>query len=373
MTLPKTCKAAVVTEYGAPIEVRDVKMPETLEPGAMLVKIDVASICGSDVHQWEGRLGLPLEFPFILGHEMVGIIKAFGEGVTHDSIGQELKIGDRILFTHASCGRCETCRVLKMPNACKNRKYYMMQSSEKYPYLTGGFAEYCYVFPLSPSVKIPDGVKSEWASGASCAFRTVVDGFVRIDRIGGMNWNDTLVIQGSGPLGLYATAIASTKGPKDIIVIGAPDKRLEIAKEWGATHIISIDQHPDPADRQKVIMELTNGKGADVLIEASGAIGAFVEGMGILANNGRYIVLGQVGGPEVPFAADLITKKNATIIGMLSADIDAYYKALRFIEQYRDRFDFDLMFSNTYKLNQINLAIEKMREFEEIKPLIKPY
>src|SRR5499433_1466259 len=94
MSLPKTARAAVVAEYGKPIEIRELPVPrqDELEPGALLVRVDVASICGSDVHQWDGMTQAlaPAQLPIVLGHEMMGTVVAFGPGPREDSIGQPL-------------------------------------------------------------------------------------------------------------------------------------------------------------------------------------------------------------------------------------------------------------------------------------------
>ena len=160
MSLPRTARAAVVAEYGKPIEIRELPVPREaeLEPGALLVRVDVASICGSDVHQWDGMTQAlaPAQLPIVLGHEMMGTVVAFGPGPREDSIGQPLKEGDRLLWTHVYCGQCYECRVQHTPTLCRRKKQYMRTNCERFPYLVGGFAQYCYVFPPS----------------AACAFRT---------------------------------------------------------------------------------------------------------------------------------------------------------------------------------------------------------
>ena len=101
-----------------------------------------------------------IDLPVIMGHEMVGRIIAFGGHQDRDSVGNPLKIGDRIIWTHASCGECYQCRVARQDTLCPNRKAYIFGNKEKFPYLTGGFSEYCYVYPTSGRVKVPDGVHS---------------------------------------------------------------------------------------------------------------------------------------------------------------------------------------------------------------------
>ena len=100
----KTARAAVLAQFNAPLELREYALPETLPPGAILVRTEMAGICGTDVHLWKGEL--PIQLPVILGHETVGRIAELGAGLTHDWSGQELKIGDRVTWTSTtSCGK----------------------------------------------------------------------------------------------------------------------------------------------------------------------------------------------------------------------------------------------------------------------------
>jgi D-arabinose 1-dehydrogenase-like Zn-dependent alcohol dehydrogenase len=234
MSLPRTARAAVVAEYGKPIEIRELPVPreDELEPGSLLVRVDVASICGSDVHQWDGMTQAlaPAQLPIVLGHEMMGTVVAFGPGPREDSIGQPLVVGDRLLWTHVYCGQCHECRVQHTPTLCRRKKQYMRTNCERFPYLVGGFAQYCYVFPPSGRVRIPDGVPDGVASAASCALRTVIHAF---DRVGRIEPHQRVVIQGAGPLGLFATAVANHAGVSELIVVGAAARRRGRGTDWG--------------------------------------------------------------------------------------------------------------------------------------------
>jgi L-iditol 2-dehydrogenase len=374
MSLPATARAAVVHTYGEPIEIRElpVPQPEELEPGSLLVRVDVASICGSDVHQWSGltQALAPAELPIVLGHEMMGTVVAFGPGRREDSVGQPLAEGDRILWTHIYCGQCYECRVLNMPTMCRRKQQYMRTNCERFPYLVGGFAEYCYVFPPSGRVRIPDEVPDGVASAASCALRTIVNAF---DRLGRIEPHQKVVIQGAGPLGLFATAMANHAGVHELIVVGAPEARLHLARRWGASATVSVEECATPEARLERVRELTGGTGADVVMELSGAPLAFAEGLDFLRPGGRYAVVGQLGGPLTPVQAALIVRKQATILGVQSADIGQFWKALEFVRRTSDRYDFDAMLTTRYPLAQINEAIQSMRAFSEIKPLVLPW
>jgi threonine dehydrogenase-like Zn-dependent dehydrogenase len=190
------------------------------------------------------------------------------------------------------------------------------------------------------------------------------------DDLGVLDDRHSVVIQGSGPLGLFAVARAVCSSAAKVIVIGAPAARLDIARRWGASEIIDIEAVPDAAERVAAVRALTDGKGADVVIELSGARTAFLEGFEMLRRGGRYLVVGQLHPEAVSFRPGDIILKRATIIGTASASIDHYYRALQFLERNADRFDWEAMISNTYPLTEINEALGRVRRFEEIKAAI---
>ena len=364
--LPSSSRAAVLHEFKGPFVVEEVPLPKELEPGAILTKMDLATICGSDIHIWQGE-SRPGVLPLILGHEMAGRVHALGPGVETDSLGQSLREGDRIIWTHAACGRCYQCVVEREESLCDNRIATVAHPVTKFPYVVGSLAEYCYVLPTAGRVKVPDEVPSEEASAASCAFRSVARGF---DRLGHLSALDTVVVQGAGPLGLFATAMAVQAGVAKTITIGAPEQRLGLARRFGATHTINIDEVPDAAARTAQVRGLTDGQGPSVVIEVSGGATAFLEGIDMARKGGRYLMLGQVPRHTVTFSPNAIQTKQLDIIPSTSASTEHYYKALQFMKVHRDRFPFGEMMTNRYQLDDINEAMNAMKDFREIKPVV---
>ncbi|MGO9058716.1 MAG: zinc-binding dehydrogenase [Candidatus Binataceae bacterium] len=365
---PKTCRAALLKAYREPLAVEEVPLPREIEAGAMLVKNDASSICGSDMHAWESpppaSMGITVNLPVVPGHEMMGRIADIGN-VKQDSLGHPLKEGDRIIWSPGVCGRCYWCVVAKRHSLCPNRRYYGVSSVKDYPHLTGAFAEYTYVFPGSGLVKVPDTVKDYWASAASCALRSVVHAF---ERLGPLREPEVVVVQGTGPVGLFSTVMAARSGAARVIAIGAPADRLEVAKKWGADYTISVDV--PHAERVNRVKELTGGLGADLVIEGSGARTAFTEGVDLLRRGGRFLVIGQVGPDSVNFLPAAVVGKEIDIIGSLSGNVSDYYKAICFLDNNRERFDFDAMFPNRYQLKDIHSAFVAMHELRDIKPVI---
>lgn len=366
MTLPKTSKAAVLRQFKDPLAIEDVPIPETIEPRALLTQMEACSICGTDVHLWQGALSLPVDLPVIIGHEMVGHIVEIGPGGETDSVGQELQVGDRVVWTHTACGSCFYCTVARQPTLCDNRRAYMYETMAKPPYLLGGFSEYGYVLPESGRIRVPDEVPNELATLASCAFRSVMNAFAQL---GALAATDTVVIQGAGPLGLLATAVARAAGAAQVFVVGAPRGRLQMAEAFGATQTLSIED-TSSEERQAAIRDRTNGRGADVIAEFTGVPDAMREGLEMARKGGRYLMVGQLGSKETELAPSLIVKKNLTVIGSFSGDAKSYWAALQFLKDHPD-IPFAEMVTNRYRLDEVNTALERMRTFQEIKPVIE--
>ncbi|MBO0801886.1 MAG: zinc-binding dehydrogenase [Nocardiopsaceae bacterium] len=364
--LPTRTRAAVLRAFGEPIVIEDMPVPARIEAGGLLVEIVACSLCGTDVHCWEGSLDLKLDLPLILGHEMAGRIIAIGEGADTDSAGQPLRLGDRVIWTHAFCGQCAMC-ARHRPAMCPNRKAYGHVSAENWPYLMGGFAQHAYVLPGSGRVRVPDSVPDELASMASCALRSVVNAVEQAGRVGPEH---TIVVQGAGPLGILATGLFSQAGAGRVLTIGAPAARLELARAFGADDVVSLEDVPDPADRLAIVRQATGGLGADLVAEFSGHPAAFAEGVAMAGPGARYLVVGQLGAGTVEVAPGAITKKNLTVIGSFSGDVSHYHKALAIIERLAGRLPFDRLISGRYPLGQVNEVIDRMRSFQEIKPVL---
>src|SRR5881296_2273593 len=166
---PVSSKAAVLTAFQQPLELRNYPAPEALLPGSALVRIEMAGICGTDVHLWLGQLPIPL--PVILGHETVGRIAALGEGLEHDWRGEPLGVGDRVVWASSIvCGQCYYCRVKRQPTRCLARKAYgISYCAEEPPHLHGGYAEHIVLRPGTSIFKLPAGLATESVVGAGCA------------------------------------------------------------------------------------------------------------------------------------------------------------------------------------------------------------
>lgn len=365
---PKTCKAAVLKEYNKPLEIWDVEIP-TLNEGDMLVKVLLSGICGTDKNEWQGLMkdkvyaGLPV----IPGHEALGRVEEIGgDSDLFDATGKKVKVGDRILWSHMFCHKCFVCTILGEPSKCTSAftHGYGFGPVEE---LHGGYSEYVIVLKGTDFIIVPEELEDEEVLGVACAFRSSMHGYMRLLEIGGVRPGDNVVVQGCGPIGLYALVCLAQTAASRIIVIGAPKIRLELAKEWGATDVIDIDEHSDPEERRRMVMDMTGGKGANIIVEASGLTSSFVEGCNFAAMFAKYLVLG-IGIQPALFQSAVLCEKNITVVGSGGADIKHYYYALEFIKAYRHKYSFAKIVSKTYSLEQANEALEAMFKGSEIKP-----
>src|SRR2546425_2341372 len=218
-----TAKASVLQQFQAPLQLRPYPLPGKPDPGAALVRVEMAGICGTDVHLWKGEL--PIGLPVILGHEAVGRIEQLGEGLERDWTGQPLSVGDRVTWNSSiSCGHCYYCAEKKQPTRCPQRRAYGIgYRCDEPPHLLGGYAEFHYLHPRATIFKLPDDLPTESVIGAGCALITAIHGIERT----GIAWRDNVVVQGAGPVGISALAVAKSSGAGEVIVIGGPKHRLE--------------------------------------------------------------------------------------------------------------------------------------------------
>jgi len=368
MNQATSCQAAVMEAFKAPLKVRKYPLPEKLATGDVLVQVTMAGICGTDVHLHEGQLKVPL--PLIMGHETVGVVAATGGGAS-DWLGEPLTAGDRVSWTVGMpCGTCKYCRLYRLPSRCVSRKAYGVNTPcDQPPHLLGGYAQYHHLRAGTAIWKLPGDLPSEALIGAGCALVTCVHAQERMP----LRWAESVVIQGSGPVGLAALAITSDAGGRPIIVIGGPRDRLERCKRFGADVVIDIAEVRDPGKRRGIVLEHTDGLGADVVIECVGHPAAVAEGWELARDGGRYMVLGQYcdAGP-VPLNPHLITKKELELHGSYGSEPHHWAKAISFLRARRDRFPFHELITHRYELGQINEALAKVASWETGKAVVYP-
>jgi D-arabinose 1-dehydrogenase-like Zn-dependent alcohol dehydrogenase len=353
----KKGRAAIYKGLGHPFEIKEYPVPEP-EPGAILIKVRRANICGSDLHTWRGdydlaAMGLPL--PVILGHEMIGTVAKLGEGIGTDSAGQPLAEGDRVVYRYFfPCGRCWAC-LNGQDAACPMAPIGSTGPSEPPPHFLGAYAEYYYLRPNHTIFKVPDDVSDEVAASANCALSEVIYGFERV----GLKFGESVVIQGAGGLGVYATAVAKEMGASRVIVIDGISQRLELAKAFGADDLIDLREFKTPDERVLRVRELTAGWGAHVVAELAGFSRVVPEGVAMLGNGGRYLEIGNITA-GMTYEADPsdIVMGNKSIVGVFLYEPHTLKKALEFLSSTKDKYHFEEIYSRSYPLSEINKAFE---------------
>jgi threonine dehydrogenase-like Zn-dependent dehydrogenase len=322
-------------------------------PGAILMKVTRANVCGSELHIWNGKH--PVKKSGGLGHEMVGTIAAIGEGRPTDNAGQQLGIGDRIVATYfQTCDRCDRC-LGGQPNLCDHAYEFFAKQPSEAPHFHAAFGTHCYIHPRQHVYKVPDTVPDAVAASANCALSQVTFG---IDQIG-LEYGETLLIQGAGGLGLNAVAVAKERGAKVIVIDGA-EPRLAQAQRFGADHIINMADISDLEDRITAIQDLTGGQGPDVAMEVTGVPPAFAEGLRQIRRGGRYLVMGNLSpGATVPFDPGYVTRKALTIKHVDRYEGRYLHKSLAFLTQHLDKYPFQTMVDATFSLDGIEEALEK--------------
>jgi threonine dehydrogenase-like Zn-dependent dehydrogenase len=348
-------RACILTHFSAPLELADYPLPTELESGAALVRTEMAGICGTDVHLWKGQF--PMALPVIMGHETVGRIERLVAGLDRDWTGQPLRLGDRVTWNSAiSCGACYYCAEKRQPTRCPHRRAYGIgYRSDEAPHFLGGYAEFHYLRPRTTIFRIPDELPTESVIGAGCALITAIHGVERT----GIAWQDTVIVQGAGPVGIAALAVAKSAGASKVIVIGAPAHRLEIARRFGADETIDLAEMRDPAARLARVRELTGGYGADVVLECAGVPAAVVEGMEFCRDGGKYLILGHYcdAGP-VMWNPHVVTRKQLQVFGSWSSEPRHLHQALQFLAANRDRFPFHETITHRLPLDQANEALQ---------------
>ena len=364
----KTAKAAVMHAFNEPLRVREYPVPDRLAEGELLVRVTMAGICGTDVHLHKGQLQVPL--PLVMGHETVAVVEAMG-GEVRDWLGTPLKAGDRVSWTVGmTCGECRYCRVYKLPARCLNRRAYGVNTPcHEPPHFLGGYGEYHHLRKGTAVFKLPENLPSESLIGAGCALVTVVHAYEKMP----IRWAESVVIQGAGPVGLAALAVASDAGARPIIVIGGPKDRLERCRRFGADVCIDIDEVKGPEKRREIVLHHTHGLGADCVIECVGHPAAVQEGWPLARDGGRYMVLGQYcdAGP-VPLNPHLITKKELELYGSYGSEPVHWAKALEFLAARTDRFPFHELITHRFKLEQVNEALVEVENWRTGKAVILP-
>lgn len=342
---------AVIKYADAPgaTEVRDVPIPE-IGKTDVLVEVAYTGVCGTDPHLHNNTSAFKFVRPFILGHEFAGTIVKIGSEVTGFSVG------DRVTSeTHAEfCGKCTLCKQNNYP-LCRERKGYGF-------HVDGAYTKF---------VKVPERILHHVPDNVSLKAASITEPFCVAYKALISNSNiragDTVVIIGPGPIGILSAKLAKLSGAGEIVVIGTEgdDKRLELAKEFGATITINSSDE-DPLKR---ILSFGDGYGADLLVDLAGSSSTLKLCMDAVRPAGQITKIGW-GRQPVNFSLDPLISKSVTFKGHFSHTWDVWEKCL--ILMGKEMIDLEKVITHELGIDQWEKAFELLETKEAVKVVLKP-
>lgn len=378
-----TTARAVVTVAPRVLEVREFTVQDP-EPGAVVIRVLLSGICGTDKHTFRGESKQyagtdherDIEYPLICGHENVGIVVATG-GEVRDSDGRTLAAGDRVVpGANLACGRCFYCR--------NDLPYYLCRDLDDYgnslgcarpPYLLGGWAEYMYLLPGTRLFRVPEDLPDEVAVLTEVMAVThgvekalAVLGLYNVDPVG-----VSVAVLGVGPLGLCHLVKARLLGAGTIIATDLLPGQLEKAAPFGVD--LALDASAtDSRQRLDAVMDVTSGRGVDVVLDCSGVPGTFTEGLamvrpgGVLVEAGTFVDMGPV--DINPNSA--ICTRNVSILGIGGEMATAYGPSMRLMAASLDRYPLRDIVTHRFPLEDSLSALAVAQSGESMQVVFDP-
>ncbi len=325
-----------VVALGQDFAIREYEVPDPA-PGTVLLRQELAGICGTDLHNWQN--GIPK--PTILGHENVGIIEALGAGVTTDYVGNPVREGDRVILQPGTAGG--------------QGAYGFQTNPDEAPHFYGGFADYIYL-GLPGTVFIKTSASAEVAvltEPFTVGVHAVMRGKVQI--------GDTVVVQGSGAIGLVTLICAKISGAGKLIMVGGPAERLELAKRMGADVVIDIEKVRSAEERTQLVLDETPRRaGADVVFECAGFLPATPEGLGYVRRSGTFVEVGHfVDMGSIDFNINqLLMRKNLRVEAIWGSQTEHFVRAMPILE--KNEFPFAEMVSHVLPLERLKEGFDAL-------------
>lgn len=322
-----TFRVPTLTAAGGVFEVREQSTPTVPRDGA-LIRVELGGVCATDLHIALGHIP-GYRYPSTLGHEVCGIVEQLGDDFGADVRGVPVRVGDRVAVMPATpCGRCASCKAAGAYPNCENWDVVGFSNPDDRP-AGGGWGQYVLLngrarvfVSTAPAGNV---VLAEPAA-------TPVEGLMRA----GFRFGDSVLVQGTGTVGLLAIAAAALGGASTVATIGGPARRLEIARELGAEHTFDIGTLHDPDARRDAVMAASpNGRGFDYVVECAGVPSTVPEGFGYLARGGCFVELGHfsdVGSVEInPYRH--ILSRDARMVSSSGYTPDSFARALTLVER----------------------------------------
>ena len=358
--MPHSIRAVVARAKGEPVTVETIEVPDP-GPGEVLVSVQACGVCHTDLHYREGAIND--EFPFLLGHEASGIVEEVGDGITDVAPGDFV-----ILNWRAVCGQCRSCR--------RGRPWYCFATHNATQKMTldgvelspalgiGAFAEKTLVH-AGQATKVDPAARPEVAGLVGCG---VMAGLGAAMNTGNVSRGDSVAVFGCGGVGDAAIAGSSLAGAHTIIAVDLNDRKLAIAREFGATHTVNSSTE-DPVE---AIRSLTGGNGVDVAIEAVGLPVTYEQAFYSRDLAGTVVLVG-VPNPEMKIELPMIEVfgRGGTLKSSWYGDCLPSRDFPMLIDLYlQGRLDLDRFVSETISLDDVEEAFHAMERGEVLRSVV---
>jgi putative phosphonate catabolism associated alcohol dehydrogenase len=321
----------------------EVALPAELDPGAVLVEISLATICGSDLHTTEGRRSAPT--PCVLGHEAVGRVVA--------SAREGLGLGERVTWTLAdSCGHCSPCARWGLPQKCERLFKYGHAALADGTGLNGCYASHILLRPGTTVLPVPESLPDSVAAPANCALATIVNALETLP-----DPCERALVQGAGLLGLYACAWLRHRGVGEVCIADLDPHRLELSREFGGLPL------PPGAD----------ATGFDLVLEVAGSAALVPEGVRALRPGGHYVWAGMVH-PEthLELTGEAVLRKCLTVRGVHNYAPRHLAQALEFLALQHRMLPFERLTGPPLPLDRLDEGFALSRTREWLRVAVKP-
>ncbi len=330
------------------MEIQDVPEPSP-GPGQVKVAVHAAGICGSDLHIYYDKIGIPMRYPVVVGHEFAGTIAALGKGVTHINVGEHV-VSET---TFSSCGQCWWCRE-GSDQLCKDRHVIGYWEN-------GVFAPYVVV-PARRIHKLPASIDLDKAP----IIEPIAGCYHCVIEVTGIVVNNWVLVTGPGPIGLTSALIAKSAGARVIVIgTGEDEQRLKVSRDLGMDGTINL-ANGDPV---KSIQELVGPDGVDVFLECSGAEEAVGMGVDLLRRQGKYTQIGLFK-DKIALDMDPIIFKEIKIYGGYAHKWSSWEKAIELYATKNGKWD--KLISEVVSLSEWKSAFEKLKQKKALKIMLKP-
>ncbi len=379
---------AVVFEGPGTLSVEAFTFPE-IGPEEILLEVELSGICGTDKNNYLGHTGMytgdedrgaDQVFPAVPGHEITGRVAELGANHTGECFaGRSLDVGDLVVVCpDVLCGECYYCNHTYPYTWCANMETLgHSYSATEPPYLSGGWAEYVVVPPDAFVYRVPDGLPPELAvltePLAAAAGIDIARESTSMIVTEGLETGGTVVIQGTGALGICALLRTRFLGAGEIIAVDPSKQSRRLARSLGADRTVDSDE-TTRQDRIDIVRATTDGRGADLVVECAGVPELVPEGIEMLRRGGTYVEAGIfVDKGEVPINPhEHLNAKAVRLVGTPNHPVTQYYPSLELLERVADRLPVEEVITHRFPLTEPEAAMERSLADDSLKVVFEP-